>query len=102
MIPSQTAHFDDPVISHARKDLPLLKARMDVREALETIRREGVGERIIYFYAVDENGRLVGVVPTRRLLTAPLDARLDEIMVRRVAAIPSTASVLEWRQRAAP
>jgi magnesium transporter len=95
MIPSGKAHFDDAVIAHARKDLPLLKARMSVREALDTIRREGVGERIIYFYAVDENGRLAGVLPTRRLLTAPLESSLEEIMVRRVAAIPATATVLE-------
>ena len=90
-----TAHFDEPVIAHARKDLPLLRADMSVADALETIRREGVGERIIYFYAVDQNQRLVGVLPTRRLLTAPLDATLETIMVRRVAAIPATATVLE-------
>ena len=90
-----TAHFNEPVIAHARKDLPLLRADMSVADALETIRREGVGERIIYFYAVDQNQRLVGVLPTRRLLTAPLDATLETIMVRRVAAIPATATVLE-------
>lgn len=95
MIGSGTAPFDDPIIGHARKDLPLLKAAMSVQEALDTIRREGVGERIIYFYVVDEKERLVGVLPTRRLLTAELDTELEEIMVRRVAAIPATATVLE-------
>jgi magnesium transporter len=90
-----TAHFNDRVTAHARKDLPLLQANMTVAEALETIRREGIGERIIYFYAVDDQKRLVGVLPTRRLLTASLDSILDTIMVRRVAAIPATASVLE-------
>ena len=95
MMPSGTAHFDDPIIAHARKDLPLLRAKMRVSDALAAIRREGIGERIIYFYAVDENDRLVGVLPTRRLLTAPLESTLEEIMVRRVAAIPATATVLE-------
>ena len=90
-----TAHFDEPVIGHARTDLPLLRANMTVAEALETIRREGIGERIIYFYAIDENERLVGVLPTRRLLTSALETTLDTIMVRRVAAIPATATVLE-------
>lgn len=90
-----TAHFDQPVIAHARKDIPLLRAGMTVADALATIRREGIGERIIYFYAIDENRRLVGVLPTRRLLTSPLDATLETIMVRRVAAIPATATVLE-------
>jgi magnesium transporter len=90
-----TGHFDEPVVGHARKDIPLLRATMSVAEALEFIRREGVGERIIYFYAVDDDRRLVGVLPTRKLLTAPPDTNLETIMVRRVVAIPSSASVLE-------
>jgi magnesium transporter len=87
--------FNSPVVDHARKDFPLLDADMKVGEALERIRREGVGERVIYFYAVDEQKRLVGVVPTRRLLTAPLEMPLREIMVRRVIAVPATATVLD-------
>lgn len=87
--------FDAPVVEHARKDFPLLEADMTVGDALERIRREGVGERVIYFYAVDEEDRLVGVVPTRRLLTAPLEAALREIMVRRVVAIPANATILD-------
>src|ERR1700757_3913139 len=83
------------VADHARKDFPLLGATMTVGEALERIRREGVGERVIYFYAVDEQKRLVGVVPTRRLLTAPLETPLRGGMVSGVVAVPATASVLE-------
>ena len=87
--------FDAPVVDHARKDFPLLDADMTVGAALERIRREGVGERVIYFYVVDEQERLVGVVPTRRLLTASLETPLGEIMVRRVVAISTTATVLD-------
>ncbi len=87
--------FDEPIAAHARQDLPLLRANMSVQEALETIRREGVGERVIYFYAVDEERRLAGVLPTRRLLTAALETRLEEIMIRRVVALPATATVME-------
>src|SRR6266550_5871372 len=87
--------FNAPVADHARKDFPLLDAGMIVGEALERIRREGVGERVVYFYAVDEQKRLVGVVPTRRLLTAPLETALREVMVRRVVAIPAKATVLD-------
>jgi magnesium transporter len=87
--------FDTPVVEHARKDFPLLNADMTVGEALERIRREGVGERVIYFYAIDQEKRLVGVVPTRRLLTAPLETALREVMVRRVVAVPAKATVLE-------
>jgi magnesium transporter len=87
--------FDSPVVDHARKDFPLLDAGMAVGEALERIRREGVGERVIYFYAIDEQKRLVGVVPTRRLLTAPLEMPLRQIMVPRVVAVPATATILD-------
>jgi magnesium transporter len=87
--------FNSPIVDHARKDFPLLDAGMTVADALERIRREGVGERVIYFFATDAEERLVGVLPTRRLLTAPLETRLEEIMVRRVVAIPASATVLE-------
>jgi magnesium transporter len=87
--------FNSPVVEHARKDFPLLDADMTVAEALDRIRREGIGERVIYFFAIDADKRLVGVLPTRRLLTAPLDTPLREIMVRRVIAIPASASVLD-------
>jgi len=87
--------FNAPVVDHARKDFPLLRAGMTVGEALERIRREGVGERVIYFYAIDEQERLVGVVPTRRLLTASLGTPLRQVMVPRVVAVPTTATILD-------
>ncbi len=87
--------FNSLIGEHARKDFPLLDAEMSVADALDRIRREGIGERVIYFFAIDADKKLVGVLPTRRLLTAPLEKRLDEIMVRRVIAIPATATVLE-------
>ncbi len=87
--------FDSSVVDHARKDFPLLDVTMTVGEALEHIRHEGVGERVIYFYAVDEQKRLVGVVPTRRLLTASLETSVRQIMVPRVVAVPATATVLD-------
>src|SRR4029077_12371559 len=87
--------FDAPVADHARKDFPLLDADMTVGDALERIRREGVGERVIYFYVVDEQKRLAGVVPTRRLLTASLETPLREIMAPCVVAVPANATILD-------
>ena len=83
------------VREHARKDCLLLKADMIVDEALAQIRREGVGERVIYFYTVDDDKKLVGVVPTRRLLIAEPSTKLREIMVPRVVAVPAKATVLD-------
>ena len=92
---SGAVDFNAPALDYARTDFPLLEADASVEKALEAIRREGIGERVIYFYAVDEGKRLVGVVPTRRLLTGSPSARLREIMVPRVIALPAEATVLE-------
>src|SRR5205814_10137608 len=89
--------FNSPVGEHARKDFPILDADMTVAAALDCIRREGVGERVIYFFAVDSDKRLVGVLPTRRLLTASLETALREIIVRRAITIPATATLLDGR-----
>src|SRR3984893_4042219 len=93
--PSGIPDFNSAVAEHARKDFPLLGAHMTIAEALERIRREGIGERVIYFFAVDSDKRLVGVLPTRRLLTTAPEGRLRDIMVRRVVAIPATATILD-------
>ena len=93
--PAVIPDFDEPIAAHARKDLPLLYGGMTVEEALAQIRSEGLGERVIYFYVVDAERRLGGVLPTRRLLTAALGTRLEEIMIRKVVALPATATVLE-------
>jgi magnesium transporter len=92
---SGAVDLNAPAMDYARKDFPLLEADSNVDKALQTIRREGIGERVIYFYAVDDRKRLVGVVPTRRLLTAAPDTRLRDIMVPRVIALPAEATVLE-------
>ena len=88
-------HFQNPVVDYARTDFPLLREDMHAEGALALIREHGIGERIIYFYVTDGDDRLVGVLPTRRLLTAALAARLGDIMVRRVVAIPKTATLLD-------
>src|SRR2546428_12973337 len=95
MKPVGALDFNAPALQYARKDFPLLEADASVEKALQTIRREGIGERVIYFYAVDGQRRLVGVVPTRRLLTAAPDKTLREIMVPRVIALPASATALE-------
>jgi magnesium transporter len=88
-------HLQAPITAYVRKDFPRLRDNMTVQQALDFIRQQGVGEQIVYFYVLDDRDQLIGVLPTRRILTAPLQRRLAEIMVRQIVAIPSTASVLD-------
>ncbi|EEF61237.1 magnesium transporter [Pedosphaera parvula] len=91
----EEAHLEEPILLHVRRDFPLLKQQQTIQAALDTIRQEGIGEKIIYFYVVDEHGRLQGVLPTRRLLTSPAEKRISDLMITRIIAIPSTATLLE-------
>lgn len=94
-MPKELEHLEQPVLPYARKDFPELREEFTVQQALDTIRRRGVGEKVVYFYVVDEAERLRGVLPTRRLLISPLDRRLGEIMISHVVALPDTATILE-------
>src|SRR5215471_11648039 len=88
-------HLQQSILEYVRKDFAALPSLLTVQEALDSIRQKGLGEKIIYFYVVDEQERLVGVLPTRRLLTAPLDTPLKDIMISRLVSIPATATVLD-------
>ncbi|MCU0604290.1 MAG: magnesium transporter [Desulfobacterales bacterium] len=94
-MPYDTDHLQLPVMNVARRDFTKLLPEFTVQEALDYIRREGVGEKIVYFYVVDEGGRLKGVLPTRRLLAAPLHQRISELMIPKVVAVPQTATVMD-------
>jgi magnesium transporter len=88
-------HLLQPVATVARKDAATLPADATIQQALDAIRQRGIGEKIVYFYVVDSQNRLAGVLPTRRLLTAALEQRVSDVMIERVVAIPQAATVLE-------
>jgi magnesium transporter len=87
--------LNDPIASHIRADFARVLADQTVGEALATVRRQPPEGRIIYFYVLDRENRLCGVVPTRRLLLSPPETPIAEIMVRQVIAVPQSATVLE-------
>ena len=87
--------LQDPVTTHMRRDFVQLRADQTVGQALDSILTQQPDGRIIYFYIADAAGKLVGVVPTRRLLLTPRDRPLSEIMVSRIVAIPQSATVLD-------
>lgn len=73
----------------------MIKEGITVSDALDIIRRDGVGERIIYFYIVNDEGKLVGIIPTRRLLTVAPNKTIADIMINDVVKISSRATVQE-------
>jgi magnesium transporter len=84
----------EPVSRHMVRDFVQIGADQTIEQALAGIRQNPPAGRIIYFYVIDAEGRLTGVVPTRRLLLNPLDTKISDIMVREIVAIPEDGTVL--------
>jgi magnesium transporter len=84
-----------PVSRYLRQDFARILVSQTVGEALDGLRRDPPQGRILYLYVVDGQGRLAGVVPTRRLLLAAPEQPMAEIMVRQVVALPAQTTVLE-------
>ena len=84
-----------PVSSLMRMDFPTVEHHATIGDALTHIRRVGVGERLVYFYVTGPGGRLMGVIPTRRLLTAPLVDTVDAHMIQNVTVLRPEESLLE-------
>jgi len=93
--PVTEANLGDPIVCHMRTELARLDARQTVGEALAALRRSPPPARIVYFYVVDDAGRLKGVIPSRALLLSPPQTRIADIMLKSVIAIPAGATVLE-------
>ena len=93
--PLSRAHLNDPVTQHMHQDFTRVALGQTVGEALDGLREHPPKGRIVYFYVVDGDGRLQGVVPTRRLILSPRDTPLAAIMVRQVVTLPVEATVLD-------
>jgi magnesium transporter len=89
------AELNAPVTNYTRSDYAVLYPQWTVAEALAHMRLHPPPGRIIYFYVVDENMRLVGVVPTRRLLLSSFETKIEQIMITAVIAIPADATLME-------
>ncbi len=93
-LPLPYHELDTTVATHLRRDYVALRADQTVADALVRLRTQDLGERVVYFYVVDAEDRLVGVLPTRRLLMGAPDARIDALMQRKVISLPHTANLL--------
>jgi len=88
-----------PVAEHLHTDFTTLPASWTCAQALEEIRRTGDDSKISYFYTVDDQNRLSGVVPVRRFLTAPPERLLGDMAIKKLVTIGDTATLAEAAQK---
>jgi magnesium transporter len=78
-------------------DLMALPPTTTAQGAIDKIRERGELETFFYLYVVDQENKLVGVVPIRNLVIAPPDRTLSEMMI----AEPIRANVFMDQEEAA-
>ncbi len=88
------AQLHEPILPLAQPPQVVLAPGQTITDALRTIRATAAAASIHYFYVVDADERLVGVVPARRLLLADPEQLVSEVMIDNVVAIPDWATVL--------
>lgn len=86
-------HLNEPALAHSHTDFVRLRKEHTVSEALEEVRKTELSSRIIYFYVVDEEDRLCGIVPTRRLLLGQPESSIADLMVTKLITLPETATL---------
>jgi len=73
----------------------VVSKNLTIDEALNTIRSKNIHEKIIYFYVVDEENVLLGVVSTRKLLLNPPEVKIGEIMDKSVVCLSADQTLHE-------
>ncbi len=95
MKPEIEQHLDKPIKGFIRRTKATLRSSLTIGEALEDLRSRGIEEGIVYFYVVDENDRLVGVMPTRSLLLSAPDEPIKKVMKQGVVSCRSDRPLWE-------
>jgi magnesium transporter len=80
--------FISPVESH-------LQIGWTVAQALDELRQRNITSQLTYFYVVDEAGRLLGVLPTRKLLLSQPQTPLAELLAGKTVMLPQDMTLGE-------
>lgn len=64
-----------------------------IEELLQILRKKKIKHEVYYFYAIDDNNRLYGMLPIKEILVNPLDTRLIEIVDEDVVTLYEGVSV---------
>jgi magnesium transporter len=77
-------YLADSITAHMHQEFVRLRADWTIRQATEELQKHDLREQIVYLYVVDEQDRLAGVVPVRRLLSSNPETKISSIMISNV------------------
>jgi len=73
----------------------IIRVDFTIGEALNAIRKQKITEKIFYFYVIDQEKHLKGVVSTRSLLLSPHEKKIHEILEDRIVSISASHTLKE-------
>lgn len=85
--------LDDLVLRHLDASFAELHPHQTIERAIASIRSQALHDRIVYFYVIDDDRRLHGVISTRHLLMADPSERVASMMRADVVTLPVTATL---------
>ena len=81
------AYPDDSAGILMYTDVFTLHEETKAKEAINALQDQDDAEMVFYLYALDDDGRLTGVISLRELVITPGDTKLKDIMSRQVHAV---------------
>ncbi len=93
-----TETSNQSIISILSHDFPLVYRQETVNDVYGKFRQVGLKHKIIYLYVVDENKKLLGVLPIRRLLVSQPDAVVGDLYLPNCITLSDAISMEEARE----
>ena len=90
---SSNSRLAVPVLHGIRSVQTAVNVNQTIGEALEELRRRAIDHPVVYVYALDDDDRLVGQVPTRALLFSNPSERIGDVMRGELTTIPIDMSL---------
>jgi len=79
--------LDQPVVQLMTAMQTAVSEDQTIGEAIESLRSRSITGQVLLVYVVDGADRLVGTLPTRRLLFSSPDARVSDVMIHQSVAV---------------
>lgn len=86
------------VIDYVRNDYISLNPKSTVELVLSDLQNKNISDKITYFYVVNNEQCLCGILPIRRLLVADKTKTIEEIMLTSVVTLSANASFKDAQQ----
>jgi magnesium transporter len=87
--------LNSSVTEHLQRDFCRVRDGQTIGQAVVALRQQPPSGQFYYIYVLDDDGRLVGVLPTRVLIFSAPETPVADLMIRGAVTIPSRATVLE-------